>query len=72
MQRPEPLNASPPYTPLLETTYGALRTQIRCVAAELGIAERLAQNGAVTANELAPKLGIDTAVSSVSYVALSV
>jgi hypothetical protein len=47
---------------LLEAAYGALRAQILCVAAELGLAERLAQNGPVTANELAPKLGIDAAV----------
>ena len=62
MQGSEPPNASPPYTPLLETAYGALRAQILCVAAELGLAERLAQNGPVTASELAPKLGVDAAV----------
>ncbi len=39
--------------------YGALSTQILCVAAQLGVAERLAQYGAITANELAPKLGAD-------------
>jgi SAM-dependent methyltransferase len=62
MQGSEPPNASPPYAPLLETAYGALRAQILCVAAELGLAERLAQNGPVTASELAPKLGVDAAV----------
>jgi len=62
MHRSEPSDASPPYAPLLEAAYGALRAQILCVAAELGLAERLAQNGPVTANELAPKLGIDAAV----------
>jgi len=62
MQRSERSDESPPYAPLLEAAYGALRAQILCVAAELGIAERLAQNGPVTAAELAPKLGIDAAV----------
>ena len=62
MQPSEPLNASPPYTPLLETAYGALRAQILCVAAELGLAECLAQNGPLSASALAPKLGIDAAV----------
>src|SRR6266850_5580348 len=62
MQGSEPPNASPPYAPLLETAYGALRAQILCVAAELGLAERLAQNGPATAGELAPKLGVDAAV----------
>jgi hypothetical protein len=62
MQPSKPPNASPPYTPLLETAYGALRAQILCVAAELGLAECLAQNGPLTASALAPKLGIDAAV----------
>jgi O-methyltransferase len=62
MQRSGPPNACPPYAPLLETAYGALRAQILCVAAELGLAERLAQNGPVTASELAPKLGVGAAV----------
>jgi len=62
MQRSTPPNASPPYAPLLETAYGSLRAQILYVAAELGLAECLAQNGPLTANALAPKLGIDAAV----------
>jgi hypothetical protein len=62
MHGSEPSDASPPYAPLLETAYGALRAQILCVAAELGLAERLAQNGPVTASELAPKLGVDAVV----------
>ena len=62
MQRSESSDASPPYAPLLETAYGALRAQILCVAAELGLAERLAQNGPATASELAPKLGVEAAV----------
>jgi SAM-dependent methyltransferase len=62
MEPSEPPNASPPYTPLLETAYGALRAQILCVAAELGLAECLAQNGPLTASALAPKLGVDAAV----------
>ena len=62
MQRSEPFDASPSYAPLLETAYGALRAQILCVAAELGIAERLWHDGPVTASELAPKLGIDATV----------
>ena len=72
MQRSEPLNPSPSYAPLLETAYGALRAQILCVAAELGLAERLAQSGPVTASELAPKLGSMRPSSSVSYAASSV
>jgi SAM-dependent methyltransferase len=62
MQRSEPPNVSPPYAPLLETAYGALRAQILCVAAELGLAERLAHDGPVTASELAPKFGIDATI----------
>src|SRR6476620_11894027 len=62
MRGSEPPNTSQPYAPLLETAYGALRAQILCVAAELGLAERLAQDGPVTASELAPKLGVDAAV----------
>jgi SAM-dependent methyltransferase len=62
MHGSEPSDASPPYAPLLETAYGALRAQILCVAAELGLAERLAQNGPVTASKLAPKLGVDAVV----------
>ena len=62
MQLSEPPNASPSYAPLLETAYGALRAQILCVAAELGIAGRLAQNGPATASELAPELGVDAAI----------
>ena len=62
MQRSEPFDAYPSYAPLLETAYGALRAQILCVAAELGIAERLWHDGPVTASELAPKLGIDATV----------
>jgi hypothetical protein len=42
--------------------YGALSTQILCVAAQLGVAERLAQDGPVTAGELAPKLGTDASI----------
>lgn len=61
-QQSELQGAAPPYAPLLETAYGALRAQILCVSAELGLAERLAQNGPVTASELATKLGIDAAV----------
>ena len=62
MQGSESPNAFPPYTPLLETAYGALRAQILCVAAELGLAEHLAQSGPVTASELAPKLSVDAAI----------
>jgi SAM-dependent methyltransferase len=47
---------------LLKTAYGALRAQILCVAAELELAERLAQDGPVTASELPPELGVDAAV----------
>jgi SAM-dependent methyltransferase len=62
MRGSEPPNTSQPYAPLLEMAYGALRAQILCVTAELGLAERLAQNGPATASELAPKLGVDAAV----------
>jgi SAM-dependent methyltransferase len=62
VQRSERGGLAPPYALLLETAYGALRAQILCVAAELGLAERLAQSGPLTASELAPKLGVDAAV----------
>jgi O-methyltransferase len=62
MQGSEKPNASPPYAPLLETAYGALRAQILYVAAELGLAERLALDGPVSANELAPKLGLEASI----------
>lgn len=62
MQPSEPPNASPPYAPLLQLAYGALSAQILFVAAELGLAERLAQDGPMTANDLAPKLGIGAAI----------
>jgi hypothetical protein len=58
----EPQIASPPYAPLLQMAYGALSTQILCVAAQLGLAERLARDGPITAMELAPKLAIDAAL----------
>lgn len=47
---------------MLQLTHGALHTQILCVAAQLGLAERLAQDGPVTANELALQLGVDAAI----------
>lgn len=59
MQRSATRNAPSGRAPLLQMAYGALSTQILCVAAQLGVAERLAQYGAITANELAPKLGAD-------------
>ena len=62
MQPSEPPNVSPPYAPLLQLAYGALSAQILCVAAEIGLAERLAQDGPMTANDLAPNLGIDAAI----------
>ena len=51
--------SSPPYAPLLEMAYGALSTQILCVAAQLGLPDRLAQDGPISAAELAPKIGVD-------------
>ncbi|MGC2200187.1 MAG: methyltransferase dimerization domain-containing protein, partial [Stellaceae bacterium] len=57
MQQFESRDAPPPFAPLLQLAYGALSTQILCVAAELGIAERLVKDGPVTADELASKLG---------------
>jgi hypothetical protein len=60
VQCPEPQNASPPFAPLLQIAYGALDSQILCVAAQLGLAERLAQDGPITAADLAPNIAIDT------------
>ena len=51
--------SSPPYAPLLQMAYGALSTQILCVAAQLGLPNRLAQGGPISAAELAPKIGVD-------------
>src|SRR5215831_8028335 len=51
----------PPYAPLLETAYGALSAQILYVAAQLGLADRLARTGPATASELALEHGIDAA-----------
>jgi hypothetical protein len=62
MERVEPGNTAPPYAPLLETAYGAQSAQILCVAAQLGLADRLAQSGPVRANELALHLGADAVV----------
>jgi hypothetical protein len=42
--------------------YGALNTQILCVAVQLGLAERLGQDGPITANQLALKLGLDASI----------
>jgi len=43
--------------------FGALTTQILCVAAQLGVAECLSQTAPATASELAPKLGVDVATA---------
>jgi O-methyltransferase domain len=59
MQVPEPQEASPPFAPLLQIAYGALDSQILCVAAQLGLAERLAQDGPICAKHLASQIGID-------------
>ena len=56
----------PPHAPLLQMAYGALTTQILCVAAQLGLAERLAQEGPSTAEKLAPEVG--TAASIVERI----
>ena len=58
MRRSE-TRSSPPYAPLLQMAYGALSTQILCVAAQLGLPDRLAQDGPISASELAPKIGVD-------------
>jgi O-methyltransferase domain/Dimerisation domain len=58
VRQSEPQNASPPFAPLLQIAYGALDSQILCVAAQLGLAERLAQDGPVTADDLASKIGV--------------
>jgi hypothetical protein len=60
VQRSEPQNASPPFAPLLQIAYGALDSQILCVAAQLGLAERLAHDGPISAVDLASSIGIDT------------
>ena len=54
------LEAAPQFAPLLQAAYGALSAQILWSAVTLGIPERLAQEGPTTADELAPKLGIET------------
>jgi hypothetical protein len=58
----EPRNASPPFAPLLQIAYGAMDSQILCAAAQLGLAEHLAEHGPITASELAPKLSIDSLI----------
>jgi O-methyltransferase domain len=58
MQRSEVAEPSPQFAPSLEAAYGALSFQVLSVAVELGIAERLAQDGPSAAIDLAPKLGI--------------
>jgi hypothetical protein len=60
VQRSERQNSSPPFAPLLQIAYGALDSQILCVAAQLGLAERLAHDGPITAADLASSIGIDT------------
>jgi len=39
--------------------YGALSTQILCVAAQLGLPEHIAQGGPISAVELAPRIGVE-------------
>src|SRR5215472_62965 len=51
--------SSPPYAPLLQVAYGALNTQILCVAAQWELPDRVAEDGPISAAELAPKLGVD-------------
>jgi hypothetical protein len=58
MQQSEPRSVSP-RAALLQGAYGAWSTQILCVAAQLGLAERLAQAGPITAKELALAVGAD-------------
>jgi len=58
MQRSDIAEPSPEFAPLLEAAYGALSFQVLSVAVELGVAERLAQDGPAAATDLAPKLGI--------------
>ena len=56
----------PPHAPLLQMAYGALTTQILCVATQWGLAERLTQEGPSTAEKLAPEVG--TAASIVERI----
>ena len=56
--QPSETRNSPPYAPLLQMAYGALSAQILCVGEHLGLAERLARDGPVTANAAIP-LGPD-------------
>ena len=60
LQQPK---TGPAHAALLQMAYGALTTQILFVGAQLGLAECLAQTAPATANELAPKLGVDAATA---------
>jgi SAM-dependent methyltransferase len=63
MQQFETRDSTYPHGPLLQLAHGALHTQILCAAAQLGLAARLAQeDGPVTANDLAPALGVDAVI----------
>jgi hypothetical protein len=63
MSDPQQPEAGPAHAPLLQMAYGALTTQILCVGVELGLAECLAQAAPATANDVAPKLGVDAAIA---------
>jgi O-methyltransferase domain/Dimerisation domain len=56
------LEVAPRFAPLLQVAYGGLSAQILWSAATLGIPERLAQEGPATADELAPKPGIEASI----------
>ena len=62
MQQTQTRDLSPPQAPLIKLIHGALHAQILCVAAQLGLAERLALDGPVTADDLAAQLGVDAAI----------
>jgi hypothetical protein len=54
-----PRSVSPPYAPLLQMAYGALSTQILLRRRTIRARRASCAGGAVTATELAPKLGAD-------------
>ena len=49
----------PAHAPLLQLAYGALNTQVLFIAAQLGLADRLANEGPITATNLGSELGVD-------------
>src|SRR5215472_12291663 len=62
MEQSETPSTPPPPASLLQLAHGTLYTQLLCVAAQLGLAERLAQDGPINANQLALQVGTHTLI----------